>query len=97
MSTASSAEIRAVAVPETNPSVQALRVSLMDAITLHALIFEKLLFQGRDLPLDLAELLEDVGNTYINFSESISRLHLARRSQIEHQANPGIEPARRMG
>jgi hypothetical protein len=71
----------AVIIQETHPSIQALRVSLMEAITVHTVIFEKLLFQEQDLPLDLAELLEDVGNTYINFSESISRIYLARRSR----------------
>ena len=94
MSAKSSELVRQHDPGDTMREVARLRASLMESITLHTAIFEKLLFQRDDLPLDLAELLEDVGSRYLTFSESISRLHLARRSEIEQGPHPGIEPVR---
>ena len=69
---------------------------LQQVVTLHSATFQKLLFEADGVPLEMAELFEDVGNTYIGISESISRLHLQRRhSQIEEQLDAAIEPALR--
>jgi hypothetical protein len=76
-------------------TVDAMRAGLMQVVTVHSAMFEKLLFQGDDLPLDLAELFEDVANTYLGFSENISRLHLARRHEAEDRLETRILCARR--
>lgn len=69
---------------------------LQQVVSLHAAMFQKLLFEAEGVPLELAELFEDVGNTYLGLSESISRHHLQRRlSQVEEQLNAGVEPALR--
>jgi hypothetical protein len=44
-------------------------------VSIHAVMFEKLLEEGRELPLELAELFEDVANTYLYISERISARH----------------------
>jgi hypothetical protein len=69
---------------------------LQQVVSLHTAMFQKLLFEADSVPLELAELFEDVGNTYIVISESISRHHLQRRlSKVEEQLDPGVEPALR--
>jgi hypothetical protein len=69
---------------------------LQQVVTLHFAMFQKLLFEADGVPLELAELFEDAGNTYLNISESISRHHLQHRlSEIEEKLDPGIEPALR--
>lgn len=55
-----------------------LRSHLTQVVSMHRVMFEKLLFQSKGVPLELAELLEDVGNTYLEFSEKISKEHLRR-------------------
>lgn len=74
--------------------VEFLRASVMEVITIHTAMFEKLLFQGKDLPLDLAELFEDIANTYLTFSESISRLHLTRELDVQCGADTSVVLAR---
>jgi len=44
-------------------------------------MFQKLLFEDGKLPLALADLFEDVGNRYLDFSEKISQLHQAREKE----------------
>jgi hypothetical protein len=44
-------------------------------VSIHAVMFEKLLEEGGELPLELAELFEDVANTYLCISERISARH----------------------
>ncbi len=64
---------------------------------MHTDMFRRLLFKGEGVPLELAELFEDAGNTYITLPESISKLHLQREfSQVEEQLNPDIKPALRL-
>lgn len=72
------------------------RSHLLQVVTLHTALFKKLLFEAKGVPLELAELFEDAGNTYLNLSDSISQHHLQRRlSQIEEQLDADIKPARR--
>jgi len=60
------------------------RKDLRQIVTTHLAMFQKLLFQDEELPLELADLFEDVGNSYLGLSEQISEQYLARRrSQIE--------------
>lgn len=55
-----------------------LRTHLTQVVSMHRVMFEKLLFESKGVPLELAELLEDVGNTYLEFSERISKEYLRR-------------------
>jgi len=73
------------------------RTYLQQVVTLHTAMFQKLLFEGEGgVPLELAELFEDAGNTYITISESISTHHLQRRAlQVEEQLDADVEPALR--
>jgi len=73
------------------------RSYLQQVVTLHTAMFQKLLFEGEgSVPLELAELFEDAGNTYIRISESISKHHLQRKaSQVEEQLDANVEPALR--
>lgn len=49
------------------------RSYLQQVVTIHHAMFEKLLFQSDDVPVELAELFEDAGNVYLDISEQISR------------------------
>ncbi|WP_112664020.1 hypothetical protein [Microvirga flavescens] len=72
------------------------RSYLQQVVTLHTAMFEKLLFEGEGVPLELAELFEDAGNTYITLSERISKHHLRRgASKFEEQLDANIEPTLR--
>ena len=51
------------------------RSYLQQVVTIHHAMFEKLLFQSDDVPVELAELFEDAGNVYLDISEQISRRH----------------------
>ncbi len=69
---------------------------LEQVVTLHPAAFQKMLFEGEGVTLEMAELFEDAGNTYIRISESISRHCLQRKaSQVEEQLDAGVEPALR--
>jgi len=49
-------------------------------VSIHTVMFQKLLHEEEGLPLELAALFEDVGNRYLDISERISELH--RRPKI---------------
>lgn len=81
---------------DTDTLVDYLRSHLQQVVTLHTAMFQRLLFEGEGVPLELAELFDDAGNTYISLSESISKLHVQRKlSQIEEQLDASVEPALR--
>jgi len=44
-------------------------------VSIHTVMFQKLLLEEEGLPLELAALFEDVGNRYLDISERISELH----------------------
>lgn len=71
---------RAVSMDETDQPdfiiMEFLRSHLTQVVSIHRVMFEKLLFESKGVPLELSELLEDVGNTYLEFSERISKEHL---------------------
>jgi hypothetical protein len=52
--------------------------NLKHIVTLHSSMFDKLLFDADDVPLGLAELFEDVANTYLEISLAIIKRHLSR-------------------
>ncbi|HTT49079.1 MAG TPA: hypothetical protein VMG39_13895 [Pseudolabrys sp.] len=58
---------------ENEAIVDFFRSYLKQVVTLHHAMFEKLLFSGKGIPLELAELFEDAGNTYLDISEQISK------------------------
>jgi hypothetical protein len=81
---------------DTDTVVEYFRSYLQQVVTLHTAMFQRLLFEGEGVPLELAELFDDAGNTYITLSESISKHHVQRKlSEIEEQLDPGVEPALR--
>ncbi len=47
-------------------------------VSIHTVMFQKLLHEEEGLPLELAALFEDVGNRYLDISERISELHRPR-------------------
>lgn len=55
-----------------------LRKDLRRVVNIHTVMFQKLLFQAEELPLELADLFEDAGNRYLDISEQITRLHRSR-------------------
>lgn len=59
--------------------VRSLCLDLRRVVTIHEEMLQKLLFKRDDLPLELAELLEDVANLYQDFSDQISRRWLEDR------------------
>lgn len=60
------------------------RKDLRRVVSTHIVMFQKLLFEDGELPLELAALFEDVGNRYLDIAEQISELHRARRtSKVE--------------
>ena len=54
-----------------------------EVVTIHRIMFERLLFQEERPTLALAELLEDAANTYMDFAAEISRNQRARSNEIE--------------
>lgn len=70
---------------------------LKQVVKLHIAMFEKLLCQTDELPLDLGGLFEDVANIYLDFSESVSeRARLHTILEIEEQLDTDVEPVWRM-
>jgi len=69
------------------------RKDLRGIVSTHRAMFEKLLFQNEKLPLELADLFEDVGNTYLDISDRISDLH--RLGKATKQARPRRAVTRR--
>jgi len=56
-----------------------LRKDLRRVVNIHGAMFQKLLFQNEELPLELADLFEDAGNRYLDISEQITQLHRSRQ------------------
>lgn len=61
------------------------RSYLMQVIQVHGAMFEKLLSEDLDIPLELAEAFEDAANTYLQISETISERYRLRRSSDVRQ------------
>ncbi len=67
---------------------------LQQVVTLHTAIFQKLLFESEGVPLHLAELFEDAGNTYLDLSDDIVRHHAQKKLlKIEEKLDAHIEAA----
>jgi hypothetical protein len=55
------------------------RSHLQQIVAIHQVMFQKLLFEERSVvDLDLAELFEDVGKTYLSISKRISENFLSQ-------------------
>jgi hypothetical protein len=66
--------------PAASNSEDYLRTHLRQVLTIHQKMFEKLLCETSQLPLELAELLEDAANVYLGISEEISERHRLYRA-----------------
>ena len=65
----------------TGITVDFSRAYLKQVVTIHQAMFEKLLFdENAAVGLDLAELFEDAGKTYLQISERISETYLSHHS-----------------
>lgn len=51
--------------------LQYFRDELQRIVTTHSVMFDKMLFQEKELPIELAELFEDAANTYLDIAERI--------------------------
>lgn len=70
----------------TNPSevIEFLLADIKCVVRIHHAMFEKLLSGNMEIPLELAEIFEDVANRYLDISEAISELHRPQRQlQVE--------------
>jgi hypothetical protein len=57
------------------------RTYMKQVVTIHQAMFEKLLFdQDAAVSLELAELFQDAGRTYLQISERISKACLSHHS-----------------
>lgn len=96
MSTTLSIQFPDLERAQTDTIVDHMRSYLQQVVTLHTAMFQRLLFEGEGVPLELAELFEDAGNTYISLSESISKHHLQQKlSQVEEKFDPDVKSALR--
>jgi hypothetical protein len=68
---------------EAGVVVEFFRSYLMQVVTIHSAMFEKLLFKGEGIPIELAELFEDAGNTYLDIAERINDEHSRRAEAAE--------------
>ena len=75
----------------TNLILEFFRSYLQQVVTIHHAMFEKLLFQSDDVPVELAELFEDAGNVYLDISEQISRRHLEDEGMQGGSQNGGSQ------
>jgi hypothetical protein len=71
--------------------IEFFRSYLKQVVRVHYAMFEKLLFAEKGVPLELAELFEDAGNTYLNISEQISDAHMQRF--MPQRLNSNLKPA----
>ncbi len=69
------------------------RSRLMQTVTIHHAMFDKLLFQQQALPLELAQLLEDAAQTYLKFSREIELHHDGSDPMLNTIRKPGIVDA----
>ena len=76
-----------ITIEEKEPEVicDYFRSYLMQVIQVHGAMFEKLLSEDLDIPLELAEAFEDAANTYLEISETISERYRLRRSSHARQ------------
>ena len=70
----SDADLEIITLEESEPAqiLMFFKKDLRRIVSIHAVMFEKLLEGGSEVPLELAELFEDVANTYLDISERIS-------------------------
>lgn len=63
---------------ETRRLALAIRADVKRVVSIYHVMFSKLLSERAELPLELAELLEEAGNRYLDMSEQISAAYLSR-------------------
>jgi len=77
-----------IIIPNTSETVSYFNQSLREIVSIHEDAFKKLLFEKVDIPLELAELFEHVGNRYLDFSIEISAAHNEYQSRLNSTLNP---------
>ena len=70
-----------------NPKETQLRQQIMEAVTLHRQLFDRLLYAQPSISRALGELLEDAGNTYLQMAESVAAEHRETPVKPSHQFN----------
>ena len=70
------------------------RSHLQQVVQIHGVMFDRLLSEDLDIPLELAELFEDAANTYLEISEAIAERYSKRKGlNLGRQSKPAIELA----
>lgn len=59
--------------PDRDFALQSLQAHLKQVVVLHHAMFEKLLFQERGVPPELAQVFDDAGRTYLQIAREIER------------------------
>lgn len=78
-------------------AVSSFQAQVKQVVTIHQAMFDKLLADHVDLPLELAELLEDAANVYLNLSEEISQRHVGVAwSDVEERPHTAVVVPRGM-
>ena len=75
-------------VPHSNEDVSYIHRNLREIVNIHEKQFEKLLYKPEEIPLELAELLEQVGNRYLDFSVEISDIRQSIKSKLNRDRKP---------
>lgn len=85
-------------------AVSRFQAQVRQVVTIHQAMFDKLLADHVDLPLELAELLEDAANVYLGLSEEISQRHVGvawsdidvSNVDVEEHSHTAVMGARRV-
>jgi hypothetical protein len=56
---------------------------LKQVMCIHQALFDRLIADGAEMPLELAEFFEDAGNLYLKFSEQISDRYCRTESKVK--------------
>jgi hypothetical protein len=64
------------------------QLTLRDVLAIHQIMFDRLMVDEDQFALELAELLEDAANRYLDMSEDISERH--RQKHSKQAVLPGI-------
>jgi hypothetical protein len=72
--------------------VEAIASYFKQTIGIHACMLEKLSEPEAGLPLEVAEIFEDIANTYLNIAELIENFHLQKQiSDVEQNTDSIVE------
>jgi hypothetical protein len=69
-------------------ALESLHAYLKQVVSVHHVMFEKLLFQHHTVRPELARLFEDVGRSYLDIARDIERHYDARGSRLNNILKP---------